>query len=40
MPGFQPLREGAGYAMAMSLGESLLDRGDDFRHTDVRSHEA
>ncbi|MBK5295644.1 MAG: type II toxin-antitoxin system VapC family toxin, partial [Vicinamibacteria bacterium] len=28
------------YALAMSLGESLLFKGDDFRHTDVRPHDA
>jgi len=28
------------YALATSLGESLLFKGDDFRHTDVRPQEA
>lgn len=27
------------YALAISLGESLLFKGDDFRHTDVQPHE-
>ena len=28
------------YALAISLGESLLFKGDGFRHTDVQPHEA
>lgn len=28
------------YALATSLGASLLFKGDDFRHTDVRPHQA